>query len=60
MDDLIAIVKEFNKDINNEICQTTGQTPYERHQYEKEYLLPIPSKDLIASYINSTLKRKVS
>ena len=60
MDDLIAIVKEFNKDINNEICQTIGQTPYERHQYEKEYLLPIPSKDLIASYINSTLKRKVS
>ena len=60
MDDLKAIVKEFNKDINNEICQTTGQTPYERHQYEKEYLLPIPSKDLIASYTNSTIKRRVS
>lgn len=60
IDELIQIVREFNNDINSEVCQSTGKTPNYLHKIEKENLKRLPSCDIIESYVNSTIQRKVS
>lgn len=57
--DLERIVSEFQQEINNEISQATGEKPIERFKKEKEYLLPIPPKDSLLSYIFREKEYKV-
>jgi len=60
IDELVQIVREFNYDINNEVCQSTGKTPNFLHNIEKEHLKRLPSDDIIETYVNLTVQRKVS
>lgn len=60
IEQLKQIVREFNKDLNNEICQSTGKAPNILHLNEKEYLKRLPSKDIIESYTTNPVQRKVS
>jgi len=58
LEDLKEIVKKINIKANNYICQATNQPPTLLFQIEKEYLSPLPSKDLIETY-QSSYKTKV-
>lgn len=60
MEELQIIVKEFNEEINNEICSATNKRPYELLEQEREFLLPLPSKEILDSYITKKVYRKVN
>lgn len=60
IEQLMEIVREFKKNINDEVCQSTGKTPNILHSKEKEYLKGLPSNDIIESYTNRSVQRKVS
>lgn len=47
-DDINNIIKAFNEDINNEIILGLFESPNNRYQREKEYLIPLPP--FIAKY----------
>lgn len=49
-DDLIKIVEEVNLSLNNEIAQSINDKPINRLSKEKEYLNPLPSKQIVDSY----------
>lgn len=51
-EELIEIINKLSNDVNNEENQTTGVRPLMLLKNEKEYLSPIPSKDIIESYLN--------
>lgn len=51
-EDLVNISRNFMDDINHEISQGSGKPPYELFIKEKEYLLPSPNQDLLASYFS--------
>ena len=59
-EDLINIISTITKKVNNSINQTTGVTPIMLFNKEKEYLLPLPNKDLLNSYLDDTKTVKVS
>lgn len=50
--ELESIVKKFNEEINCEISQATNEMPISRFKKEKEYLKPLPSLDMLLSYIS--------
>lgn len=50
--DLLNIIANFMDDINTETSQGSGLKPYELLQKEKEYLLPSPNIDVLASYFS--------
>lgn len=58
-EDLINIINEINKKINQEINDTTGCTPIFLYGKEKEYLKPLPSKEIMYKYENDTQTVKV-
>ena len=58
--DLINIIEEINKKVNVTVNQSTGLTPLMLFNKEKEYLLPLPNKELLNSYIKDTITVKVS
>ena len=58
--DLINIIEDINKKVNTTVNQSTGLTPIMLFNKEKEYLLPLPNKELLNSYINDTITAKVS
>ena len=60
IDDLDEIVMELNEDLNNEICQSTDETPNDRFKKEKEYLNPLPNKEFIEKYFNKPTIRHVT
>lgn len=60
LDDLDEIVMELNEDLNNEICQSTNETPNNRFTKEKEHLNLLPSKDIIDRYFNKPIIRRVT
>ena len=60
IDDLDEIVMELNEDLNNEICQSTDETPNNRFKKEKEYLNPLPNKEFIEKYFNKPTIRHVT
>ena len=60
IDDLDEIVIELNEDLNNEICQSTDETPTNRFQKEKEYLNSLPNKEFIEKYFNKPIIRHVT
>lgn len=59
-EDLINIISTITKKVNTSINQTTGVTPIMLFNKEKEYLLPLPNKDLLNSYLDDTKTVKVS
>lgn len=58
-EDLIKIIQTINKKINQEINDTTGCTPLFLYQTEKEYLKPLPNRELLNRYINDIKSFKV-
>ena len=59
-EELIHIIEKINKKANQEINSTTGATPLFLFEKEKEYLLPLPNKELLERYKNDTKLCKVS
>ena len=58
--DLINIIKKLNKQINLEVNQTTNMTPISLFRIEKEYLKPLPNKQVINNYLDTMIPAKVS
>ena len=58
--DLIKKKKKLNKQINLEVNQTTNMTPISLFRIEKEYLKPLPNKQVINSYLDTMIPAKVS
>ena len=54
-EDLLKVLENLNKTINNEINRTTNVAPIVLFQKEKEYLSPIPTKCMIDAYIVENL-----
>ena len=50
-DELIAILNKINQKVNIYPCQETNMPPLVLFQKEKEYLQPLPSDDVIESYL---------
>lgn len=59
-EDLEKIVNAFNERINNEISQATVEKPVNRFKKEKEYLNPLPTMDMLLSYISRQKEYKVT
>lgn len=59
IDELDAIIKQLNIDLNNEISQATGEKPFVRFSKEKEYLRSLPSLDILASYIQDDIITRI-
>ena len=57
--DLINIIKNINKKVNQYDNQATGVPPILLFQKEKEYLLPLPNNQIIESYMNYELRASV-
>jgi len=58
-EDLVRIIKEINAKVNMQPNQTTQVPPALLFQKEKEYLLPLPDKKLIESYLDCYKSVKV-
>lgn len=58
-EDLINTLKKLEKEINKEVNQTTNMPPVSLFQDEKEYLQPLPRKDIIESYFDDLVPAKV-
>ena len=50
-DELIVILNKINQKVNTYPCQETNMPPLVLFQKEKEYLQPLPSDDVIESYL---------
>lgn len=51
-DELISILKRINKKVMNRTCDETGIPPLLLFQKEQEYLQPLPSDEVIESYLS--------
>ena len=58
-EDLINIIKNINKKVNQYASQATGVPPILLFQKEKEYLQPLPKNQVIESYMNHELRTSV-
>ncbi len=58
--ELEIIVNNFRDSINLEVVQTTGESPYDRHKKEKEYLNPINKQALINNLFTLPIERIVT
>ena len=58
--DLINIIKNLNIKINQEINQTTNMSPISLFGKEKEYLNPLPRKQIYEKYLDTMIPAKVS
>lgn len=59
MEELVEIVETINKDMNININQETEMSPTALFYKEKEYLKPLPNKEIIDTYLTPN-KYKVS
>ena len=59
-EELEAIAAEFMDDVNDEVSQSTGETPSERFGREKEHLRPLPNNVLLLSHTSSVKEYKVT
>ena len=59
MEELAAIVETINRDMNITINQETDMSPTALFYKEKEYLQPLPARDIIDAYL-TPIKYKVS
>ena len=60
LEELDEIVRELKDDLNGEVSQATGKMPDELWRKEKEYLHPLPTKEILDSYLTIPLTRKVT
>ena len=58
--ELIEIIKRINNKVNQEINQTTNMTPISLFSKEKEYLNPLPKKQVYEKYLDTMVPAKVS
>ena len=58
-EDLIKIINNINKKVNQEVNDTTKCTPIFLYSKEKEYLNPLPNKELLERYENDIKSFKV-
>ena len=58
-EDLIKIIDNITKKVNREINDTTRCTPIFLYSKEKEYLKPLPNKELLERYENDIKSFKV-
>ena len=58
-EELIKIIENISKRVNQEINDTTGCTPLFLYSKEKEYLKPLPNKELLERYENDMKSFKV-
>ena len=60
LDDLKEILKKIMNDINNQIQKTTGETPNNLFEKEKEHLKPEPNYSILEAYYSTKpMTRKV-
>lgn len=59
-EDLIKIIEKINIEVNNRINSTTNMKPVLLYAKEKEYLNPLPSNQVIDSYLNLSKSVTVS
>lgn len=59
-EDLIKIVKKLNDQINNEVNQTTNIPPIVLFKTEKEYLQPLPKREILDKYLDTKIPAKVA
>lgn len=59
MEELVELVETINKDMNRNIHHETEMSPTALFYKEKEYLKPLPNKNIIDTYLTSN-KYKVS
>ncbi len=59
-EDLIDIIRNLTNQINLEVNQTTNMPPLSLFRKEKEYLNPLPNKQVIDQYLDSMIPAKVS
>lgn len=60
LEDLHVIMGKINEKVNREINQTTNMSPISLFRKEKEYLLPLPRKDILNKYLDNMIPAKVS
>ncbi len=58
--ELIEIIKKINIKVNMEVNSTTNMPPIILYEKEKEYLNPLPKKQIIESYLDTMIPAKVS
>lgn len=58
-EDLINIIANITKKVNQEVNDTIGCTPIFAYSKEKEYLSPLPNKELLEIYENDIKSFKV-
>ena len=60
LNDLISIVNKFNEECGNEKSQAHNKIVNEVFQNEKEYLIPLPNKNILEKYKQKIEYRKVT
>lgn len=60
IDQLDEIVKMVNDDLNKDLSHATNKVPISLHKIEKEYLLPLPNRDLLDNYLTRPITRMVT
>ncbi len=60
IDQLDEIVRMLNDDLNHDISYATNKVPIDLHKIEKEYLLPLPNRDLLDNYLTKPITRVVT
>jgi len=58
--ELIEIIQKINKEVNKQVNSTTGVAPIMLFEKEKEYLQPLPNKDIINQYSKDSIRVKIS
>jgi len=59
-EDLVHIVKDLNKKMDNEVSQATSETPNARFENEKKYLSTLPNICILSSYIKPEKQYKAT
>lgn len=59
-EDLIKIIEKITSRVNTRINSTTNAKPVMLYQKEKEYLSPMPTKQIIDNYLNLNIPVKVN
>lgn len=58
--ELIEIIQKINKEVNKQVNSTTSVAPIMLYEKEKEYLQPLPNKDIINQYSKDYVRVKIS
>ena len=57
--ELIKIIKEINLEVNKQVNSTIGVAPIMLYKKEKEYLKPLPNKEILKQYLKDTIRVKL-